>query len=97
MDCPMDRLSTCLPRRFPVGATYIIEGYGGETGRLRVTSRYVLLPDGRRIDLAADFGMRAPPRRFRRGNLRQGQVKSGPAMRRKKILAQGGTGSRARR
>ena len=31
----IDRLSSRLPRRFPVGAKYVVEGYGGEKGNLR--------------------------------------------------------------
>jgi hypothetical protein len=30
MGLPIDRLSSRLPRRFPVGAKYVVEGYGGE-------------------------------------------------------------------
>ena len=36
MGLPIDRLSSRLPRRFPVGAKYVVEGYGGEEGKLRV-------------------------------------------------------------
>jgi hypothetical protein len=43
-----------LPKRFPVGTTYVVEGRGGEDGNLRVFSRYVVLPDGQRINLPAD-------------------------------------------
>ena len=32
MGLPIDRLSSRLPRRFPVGAKYVVEGYGGEEG-----------------------------------------------------------------
>jgi hypothetical protein len=46
--------SSSLPARFPVGARYVVEGRGGEDGQLRVFSRYVVLPDGRRIKLPAD-------------------------------------------
>jgi hypothetical protein len=49
-----DELSS-LPTRFPVGAKYVVEGRGGEDGRLRVFSRYVVLPDGQRIKLPADL------------------------------------------
>ena len=38
-----------LPRRFPVGAKYVVEGYGGEKGNLRLIARYVVLP-GRAAD-----------------------------------------------
>ena len=42
MGLPIDRLSSRLPRRFPVGAKYVVEGYGGEEGNLRVIARYVV-------------------------------------------------------
>jgi hypothetical protein len=32
-----------LPRRFPVGAKYVVEGYGGEKGNLRLIARYVVV------------------------------------------------------
>jgi hypothetical protein len=48
MGLPIDRLSSRLPRRVPVGAKYVVEGYGGEE-ELRVIARYVILPGGRRI------------------------------------------------
>ena len=41
-----------LPRRFPVGAKYVVEGYGGAEGQLRVIARYVVLPGGRRINVS---------------------------------------------
>ena len=49
MGLPIDRLSSRLPRRFPVGAKYVVEGYGGEEGKLRVIARYVVLPGGQRV------------------------------------------------
>jgi hypothetical protein len=51
-----------LPKQFPVGTTYVVEGRGGEDGHLRVFSRYVVLPGGRRINVASDFGGPASPR-----------------------------------
>jgi len=51
-----------LPKRFPVGTTYVIEGRGGGDGRLQVVSRYVVLPGGRRIYVADDFGGPSSPR-----------------------------------
>ena len=47
------RPSSRLPRRFPVGARYVVEGYGGEKGNLRVIARYVVLPGGQRINIRA--------------------------------------------
>jgi hypothetical protein len=44
MGLPIDRLSARLPRRFPVGAKYVVEGYGAEEANLRVIARYVVLP-----------------------------------------------------
>ena len=60
MSLPTDRLSAPLPKRFPVGARYVVEGRGGENGHLRVVSRYVVLPGGRRINVPADPGQQAP-------------------------------------
>jgi hypothetical protein len=48
-----------LPKRFPVGTTYVVEGQGGEHGQLLVSSRYVVLPGGQRIEIAADCGRSA--------------------------------------
>ena len=55
MHLSVSRRSNRLPKRFPVGTTYIVEGRGGENGQLRVFSRYLVLPGGRRISLASDF------------------------------------------
>jgi hypothetical protein len=76
MSLPTDRLSTPLPKRFPVGARYVVEGRSGENGHLRVVSRYVVLPGGRRINVPADLGQQASRRRSkkifgRRGTTRQ--------------------------
>jgi hypothetical protein len=49
-----------LPARFPVGTRYIIEGERGTAGKLRVVSRYVLMPNGVRYDLMT------PPKAARR-------------------------------
>jgi hypothetical protein len=62
MGLPVSRKSSRLPKRFPVGTTYVVEGRGGAEGRLRVFSRYVVLPGGRRIYVADDFGGSASPR-----------------------------------
>ena len=55
MRLPIDRQSTPLPKRFPVGARYVVEGRGGEDGHLRVFSRYVVLPGGQRINVPSDL------------------------------------------
>ena len=51
-----------LPRRFPVGATYVVEGFGGAEGDLRVIARYVVLPGGRRINVPIDLSNAAARR-----------------------------------
>ena len=55
MHLSASRKSNSLPKRFPVGTTYVVEGRGGEHGDLRVFSRYVVLPSGQRINLTDDF------------------------------------------
>ena len=78
MSLPIDRLSSRLPRRFPVGAKYVVEGYGGEDGNLRLIARYVVLPGGRRINVPADLSQPVPPRplAFRRSsNPKRSQTK----------------------
>lgn len=42
-----------LPRDFPEGTRFVIEGGAGSDGGTRVVSCYLLFPDGRRIDLPA--------------------------------------------
>jgi hypothetical protein len=54
MRLPIDRQSSPLPKRFPVGARYVVEGRGGEDGHLRVVSRYIVLPGGQRINVPSD-------------------------------------------
>lgn len=41
-----------LPRRFPVGTRLVVEGEPDRHGTLRVVSRYLVMPNGRRYDLA---------------------------------------------
>ena len=86
-----------LPTSFPVGATYVVEGQGGADGIFRVSSRYVVLPRGQRIDLPANLE-RAPSGRAMasRRNAAQAQIKSRPLRGRKKSAARG-TGRRTRR
>ena len=64
-----------LPRRFPVGTRYVLEGVPCEEGRLRVISRLLVLPNGEEFDLThatlepaprrRSHGARAPRRRFK--------------------------------
>ncbi len=44
-------LQSRLPSRFPVGTRYIVEGEPGKGGKLRIVSRYVVMPSGVRYDL----------------------------------------------
>jgi hypothetical protein len=77
MNLPAKKLSSRLPRTFPVGARYVVEGRPGRDGDMQVSSRYVILPDGRRIDVGLDQGpvgreirpRRNRPRRARKNYL----------------------------
>jgi hypothetical protein len=40
-----------LPARFPVGTRYIVEGEPAKGGKLRIVSRYLVMPSGVRYDL----------------------------------------------
>jgi hypothetical protein len=62
MGLPISRPQSRLPHRFPVGAKYVVEGYGGDEGALRVIARYIVLPGGRRINVPADVSLPAVPR-----------------------------------
>lgn len=90
-----------LPKSFPVGAVYVVEGNGGEHGRLNVSARYVIMPSGKRIDVAAKRRESAagPVRRHlrlvssRRPVARPKEFSHGT----KKILVAAGTTRQARR
>jgi hypothetical protein len=91
MRLPVDRQSSPLPKRFPIGARYVVEGRGGEDGHLRVVSRYVVLPGGQRINVPSDPGqppgLSAVAARHKRGRSRA----SLPGMAAKKIMRGAGT------
>ena len=97
MDVPTNCQSDSLPACFPVGAKYVIEGRGGADGRLRISSRYVMLPGGRRIDVSAELPRPSRASASRRnGNLRKAQSpaargKSRPEQRPKKNIGRAGT------
>jgi hypothetical protein len=89
------RTPTRLPRRFPVGAKYVVEGYGGDEGNFRVIARYVVLPGGRRINVPADIFSPPPPRALafrRRANAKLSPPKNQATVNGKKIAARRGTG-----
>ena len=90
-----------LPKTFPVGAVYVVEGKSGEQGRLDVSARYVVMPGGKRIDVAA-FRREpavAPVRRHLRlvSSRRTGTRPKEFSPASKKILAATGTTRQARR
>jgi hypothetical protein len=51
----MARTKNRLPKRFPVGTTFVVEGRAAGSDGMRVVTRYVQLPNGRRIDLPAGY------------------------------------------
>jgi hypothetical protein len=92
MHAPMDRSSAILPKRFPVGARYVVEGRGGKDGHFLVFSRYVVLPDGRRINVPADLS--ALPALSTHAPWHKGGGRRSRSVRRlaaKKIMRGGGT------
>jgi hypothetical protein len=96
MNSSANGLPKHLPRRFPVGATYVVdEGYGGEDGDLRVISRYVVLPAAAGSTFRALCARRFQPLpplfavRLTNCNLRR---KSEPRGERKKFAGCAGTG-----
>jgi hypothetical protein len=84
-----------LPRRFPVGAKYVVEGYGGAEGQLRVIARYVILPSGRRINVSG--GQTSAFSRARRPQASRvpAKIRSGTAA--KNLSLRRGTAARASR
>ncbi len=94
MDLPSSSRPGRLPHQFPVGTTYVVEGYAGKEGHLRVISRYVVLPGGRRINVPSGPVPSAPSRAiacWRDPNLKQSHAKSRPRRARKKFAAYSGT------
>ncbi len=80
-----------LPKRFPVGTTFVVEGRsipadGKNDGHLRVFSRFVVLPGGRRIEIGGDSSGATRSRR-NRSRTRQ----SAPSSVSKKIVSGRGT------
>lgn len=95
MRLPTNHTPNRLPRRFPVGATYVVEGYGGEEGNFRVIARYLILPGGQRINIPADLSSPAAPRALafrRRTSSKQSRPKLQPTRGGKKFAARRGTG-----
>jgi hypothetical protein len=88
-------LKSPLPRSFPVGAKYVVEGRGGKDGELRISRRYVVLPTGRRIDVSVDpvltAGQRVFAARRNRGQRKATGHPNAPAAPAKKISVRRGT------
>jgi hypothetical protein len=66
--------ATILPSRFPAGTHYVIEGRPGKSGKLRIVSRQLILPDGRRIRLNAAGYDRPRAARVKRQRLASAHV-----------------------
>jgi hypothetical protein len=89
-----------LPKRFPVGTTFVVESRGiaadGKNNEnLRVFSRFVVLPGGRRIDLGSDATALTRSRRARSRN--QQRAASRAPCGAKKIVSEPGTTLQQRR
>ncbi len=87
-----------LPKRFPVGTTFVVEGRtiaadGKNNEQLRVFSRFVVLPGGRRIDLGGDAAAATSDRRARSRRRHAPRASAGA----KKIVTEHGTTLRQRR
>jgi hypothetical protein len=83
-----------LPRRFPVGTTFVVEGRaiatnGKNNEELRVFSRFVVLPGGRRIDLGGDSGAGTRSRRTHSRSRQDAAPRA--SARAKKIVSERGT------
>jgi len=90
-----------LPKRVPVGTTYVVEGRGGADGELRVFSRYLVLPGGRRINVPGkteNQPAQAPlQRRRKRRFANSGNDKRRTRRASKKIIPRVGTARRRAR
>ncbi len=64
-----------LPRRFPVGTRYVLEGIPAKEGQLTVISRLLVLPNGQQFDLTDDARELRPRRRARRATARRRRAK----------------------
>jgi len=81
--------------QIPQALNDVVEGYGGEKGNLRLIASYIVLPDGRRINVPADLSSLRSPRALpfrRRSNSKQSQAKGRIASGEKKFAGRRGTG-----
>jgi hypothetical protein len=97
MHSPTGRKSGRLPRSFPVGAVYVVEGRGGQHGHLRISARYLVLPGGQRVDVFPNLARKDRLASLRRRQPRAVRQPHGRAHRRgvaasaKKFAVAGGT------
>jgi hypothetical protein len=54
-----------IPKLVPVGTKYVIEGKRRGEGEIHIFSRFLIFPDGRRVELPSDVPPLAMPRRRR--------------------------------
>jgi hypothetical protein len=66
-----------LPARFPVGTRYIVEGEPAKGGKLRIVSRYLVMPSGVRYDLMNTPEPARKPDLARKSRLRSTQRRAG--------------------
>ena len=64
-----------LPRRFPVGTRYVLEGIPAKEGQLTVISRVLVLPNGQQFDLTDEVRELRPRRPARRATARRRRIK----------------------
>jgi hypothetical protein len=70
MSLPSGRQCNRLPKHFPAGTIYVVEGRGGQYGRFRASSRYIVMPSGRKLEIPTDFDRAFPERPGQRRHLR---------------------------
>jgi len=66
-------MTTTLPKRFPAGTRYVIEGRRGKSGKLTIVSRQLILPNGREIEVKPAAYERPRAKRLRRQRLTTGK------------------------
>jgi hypothetical protein len=95
MGLSKNRLKRSVPRRFPVGAKYVVEGHGGAEGHLRVVARYIELPGGRRINISGSQTLSFDRSRGSQTLRTQPKIRGGTTS--KKFAGRRGTPARASR
>ena len=62
MNLSRGRQCNRLPKHFPAGTVYVVEGCGGQYGSLHVSSRYILMPSGRKLEISGVSNRSYPAR-----------------------------------